>query len=147
MAISAVAQELMQAAAQAADDKQGTDLVAYDVSAQLPFTDVFLLITAQNERQVGAVAEAVEERLHKLGAPVLRREGERENRWVLLDFNDIVVHVFHAEERQYYSLERIWGDCPQMELPDFAALQGAAAQDNVVQTNLSDGSAGAQSVA
>ena len=111
--------ELTQIAARAAADKLGTDLVAFDVSERLAITDVFLIVTASNERQVGAVVDAVEEALHKVGTKAARREGDRENRWVLLDFLDLVVHVQHGEERRLYALERLWRDCPRIELPDF----------------------------
>jgi len=108
--------ELVQAAAEAADDKQAADPVALDVSALLPFTDAFLLLSGRNERQVNAIADAIEERLLTDGAKRLRREGAGEGRWVLLDFGEIVVHVFHEEERLYYSLERLWRDCPVIPL-------------------------------
>ena len=116
MAATERAIELTRAAAAAAVDKMATDPTAYDVSEQLAITDVFLVLTAQNERQVETVVDAVEEKLRELGAKPTRREGQRENRWVLLDYLDIVVHVQHAEERTLYALERIWGDCPEIPL-------------------------------
>lgn len=109
--------ELAEAAALAAADKKATDIVILDVSEQLVITDCFVLAAAPNDRQVRAVVEAIEERLLALGVKPVRREGERENRWVLLDFLDIVVHVQHSEERTYYSLERLWKDCPALPLP------------------------------
>jgi len=111
------ATELATAAALAAADKLATDVVAIDVSGQLVITDIFLLASAPNDRQVRAIVDAVEERLSALGAKPIRREGEREGRWVLIDFGDLVVHVQHAEEREYYSLERLWRDCPPIDLP------------------------------
>jgi ribosome-associated protein len=108
---------LATAAALAAADKLATDVVALDVSDQLVITDIFLLASAPNDRQVRAIVDSVEERLGSLGARPIRREGEREGRWVLLDFGDLVVHVQHAEEREYYSLERLWRDCPPIDLP------------------------------
>ena len=108
--------ELTRTAATAAADKLGTDLVAYDVSDQLAITDVFLVITAANERQVGAVVDGIEEALRGLGERPVRREGDREQRWVLLDYLDLVVHVQHTDERKYYALERLWHDCPPIEL-------------------------------
>jgi ribosome-associated protein len=104
------------AAAQAAADKLATDIVAIDVSETLVITDVFLLCSAANDRQVRAVVDAIEERLHGLGIKPLRREGEAESRWVLLDFGDLVVHVQLAEERIHYALERLWKDCPAIPL-------------------------------
>jgi ribosome-associated protein len=111
--------ELVKIAAAAADAKQGEDLVALDVSGPLPLTDVFLLVTGRNERNVVAIAGEIEDKMIEAGAKPLRREGRQEGRWVLLDFGDLVVHVFHEEDRMYYSLERLWKDCPAIpiELP------------------------------
>lgn len=109
--------ELVVAAARAAGDKLAQQIIAFDVSEQLAITDAFLLCSASNERQVGAIVDAVEEALRALEAKPLRREGERDGRWVLLDYGDIVVHVQHEEERQFYALERLWRDCPTIELP------------------------------
>lgn len=117
MSATELALAMTQAAAEAAADKLGTDLMAFDVTEQLAITDVFLLATAANDRQVGAVVEAIEERLREdFDARPVRREGDRENRWVLLDYLDLVVHVQHTEERAFYALERLWRDCPRVEL-------------------------------
>ena len=118
--------ELLQIAARAADSQQADDLVALDVSGPLPLTDVFLLASGRNERNVLAIAGEVEDALIEAGAKPLRREGRSEGRWVLLDFGDLVVHVFHDEDRQYYSLERLWSDCPVLPL-DVVAESGAEA--------------------
>jgi ribosome-associated protein len=118
VALSERAKDLVEAAAEAAADKLATDLLAFDVSEQLAITDAFLLCTANNDRQVRAVVDGIEERLRDLGAKPVRREGEREGRWVLLDYIDIVVHVQHVEERLYYALERLWRDCPVVPLPE-----------------------------
>jgi ribosome-associated protein len=114
--------ELVTVAARAASEKLATDVVAIDVSDHLVITDVFLLASAPNDRQVRAIVDAVEESLQRRGAKPVRREGEREGRWVLLDFGELVVHVQHAEERTYYALERLWRDCPEISLPE---LEGA----------------------
>ena len=106
------ARELLKIAAEAADSKQAVDLVALDVSGPLPLTDIFLLATGRNERNVIAIASEIEDKLIESGAKPLRREGRSEGRWILLDFGDLVVHVFHEEDRMYYSLERLWKDCP-----------------------------------
>lgn len=103
-------------AAQAAADKLADDIVAFDVSQHLAITDVFLIASAGNERQVGAIVDGIEEALLKVKVKPLRREGDRENRWVLLDYVDFVVHVQHSEERTLYSLERLWKDCPAIHL-------------------------------
>ena len=116
MAATEHARELLRIAALAADAKQGEDLVALDVSGPLPLTDIFLLVTGRNERNVTAIAGEIEDKLIEAGAKPLRREGRAEGRWVLLDFGDIVVHVFHEEDRSYYSLERLWKDCPVLPL-------------------------------
>jgi ribosome-associated protein len=105
-------------AAGAAADKLATDIIAYDVSEQLVITDAFLLCSAANDRQVKAIVDEIEDRLRKAGAKPVRREGEREGRWVLLDYLDVVIHVQHAEERVFYALERLWKDCPQITLPE-----------------------------
>ncbi|WP_298872561.1 ribosome silencing factor [uncultured Microbacterium sp.] len=111
--------EMARIAALAADSKSGDDIVALDVSEPLPLVDVFLLVTGRNERNVAAIADEVEEKMLEAGHKRLRREGRQESRWVLLDFGDLVVHVFHEEERVYYGLERLWKDCPviPIELP------------------------------
>ena len=114
--------ELTEIAATAAADKLAQDIVAFDVSEQLAITDVFLLCSGANDRQVRAIIDEVELRLKQAGAILARREGEAEGRWVLLDYVDIVVHVQSKEERVYYALERIWKDCPVLPLPETAAV-------------------------
>jgi ribosome-associated protein len=121
------AAELIRAAAEAASDKLADDIVAFDVSEQLIITDAFLVCSAGNDRQVSAIVDAVEDRLRDLGAKPVRREGEREARWVLLDYADVVIHVQHEEERQFYALERLWRDCPLIDLPD-TVTSGRGAQ-------------------
>jgi ribosome-associated protein len=108
--------ELTQLAAVAADDKKAENIVALDVSAKLPLADVFLIASGTNERHVAAIAEGIEDALREHGAPAKRREGVREGRWALLDFNDVIVHVMHDEDRGYYELERLWKDCPVVPL-------------------------------
>lgn len=117
MSASDRAVELTVAAARAAADLKAQEIIALDVSGQLVLTDAFFIASGTNERQVGAIVDAVEESLHELGAKPLRREGKSEGRWVLIDFGEIVVHVQHAEDRTYYALERLWKDCPVIELP------------------------------
>jgi ribosome-associated protein len=113
------ARELALVAANAAADKLATDIVLIDVSERLVITDVFVIATGSNERQVEAIVDEVEEKLRQAGVKPLRREGRRDGRWVLLDYADIVVHVQHAEERLYYALERLWRDCPTIAfVPD-----------------------------
>jgi ribosome-associated protein len=109
--------ELVHAAARAASDKLAENIVAFDVSEQLVITDAFVVCSAGNERQVKSIVDEVEHKLRELGAKPVRREGERDGRWVLIDYADIVVHVQHDEERSFYALERLWRDCPVIELP------------------------------
>src|SRR4051812_40249911 len=115
------AREAALVAAQAAADKLATDIVLIDVSERLAITDIFVIATGNNERQVEAIVDSVEEKLRGAGAKPVRREGQRDGRWVLLDYLDIVVHVLHAEERVFYSLERLWKDCPFLPFTDRAA--------------------------
>jgi ribosome-associated protein len=116
------ARELALAAAQAAADKKAHDIVIIDVADQLVITDAFLLAAAPNERQVQAIVDAIQEKLLDLPekAKPVRREGERAGRWVLLDYIDLVVHVQHSEEREFYSLDRLWKDCPTIPFEDSA---------------------------
>lgn len=102
-------------AAAAAADKKAERIVVLDVSERLVITDHFLICSGNNERQVRTIAEEIERSLlERYGVKPYRREGEREARWVLLDYVDFVVHVFLAEERDYYSLERLWADAPSL---------------------------------
>lgn len=121
MTASDNALNLLSIAARAADDKQGEDLVALDVSGPLPLADVFLLVTGRNERNVVSIANEIEDKMIEAGVKTIRREGKAEGRWVLLDFGDLVVHVFHEEDRMYYSLERLWKDCPAIPVETTAA--------------------------
>jgi ribosome-associated protein len=120
--------ELAQAAAQAAADKKAENIVILDVADQLVITDAFVLASAPNERQVLAIVDAIEEAL--LGLPEkakpVRREGERTGRWVLLDYVDMVAHVQHTEEREFYALDRLWKDCPRVPFVDRALASGDA---------------------
>ena len=124
MTASEHAVELIRAAAVAASDKLATDQLAFDVSEQLAITDAFLLASGGNDRQVRAIVEEVEDKLRELGAKPIRREGHRDGRWVLLDYGDVVIHVQHSEEREFYALERLWRDCPVIDLP--AEINGPA---------------------
>ena len=118
MPASERAVELGLAAAQAAADKLASDILLLDVSEQLAITDAFVLASATNDRQVKAIVDEIEDKLREIGSKPIRREGERDGRWVLIDYGEIVVHVQHEEERQFYALERLWRDCPAIKLPD-----------------------------
>jgi ribosome-associated protein len=116
------AEAMLKIAANAAVAKGGEDLVALNVSEPLPLVDIFLIVTGNSERNVAAIADEIEDELLEAGHKRVRREGRAEARWVLLDFGDLIVHVFHGEEREYYGLERLWKDCPvvPLELSDTA---------------------------
>lgn len=99
----------------AADDKGATAPVALEVSEQFGLADSFLILTGSVERNVQSISDGVEDALNGAGVRTIRREGRESGRWVLLDFGDIIVHVFHQEERDFYQLERLWQDCPLID--------------------------------
>ncbi len=115
MTIDTETRQRVVRAAQAASEKKAVDIVALDVGEHLALTDAFLICTGVNERQVDSIANAIEDSLPE--GPV-RREGKGTGRWVLLDFGDFVAHIQHADERAFYDLERLWKDCPTIEVPD-----------------------------
>jgi ribosome-associated protein len=122
-----LARDLALVAADAAADKLAQDIVLIDVSDRLVITDVFVIASGTNERQVEAIVEEVERKLREdRGIKPVRREGERDGRWVLLDFAEIVVHVQHTEERVFYALERLWRDCPFIPFDPRQAQQSAS---------------------
>lgn len=112
------AADLTLAAARAAADKKAAHLTAIDVSERLGLTDVFLLASGSNDRHVHAIVDAVDEAMQRAGAKRRTREGFADAHWVLVDYGDVVVHVLQNEDREFYSLERLWKDCPLIELPE-----------------------------
>jgi ribosome-associated protein len=122
---SARARELAQTAAQAAADKKAEDIMIIDVAERLVITDAFVLASAPNERQVNAIVDEIEEKLLALPEPAkpVRREGERSGRWVLLDYVDVVLHVQHRDDREFYALDRLWKDCPTIPFTDRALVR------------------------
>ncbi|MDO8964554.1 MAG: ribosome silencing factor [Coriobacteriia bacterium] len=108
---------IVRIAAEAAAEKKAADVVALRVAELLVVTDYFLLATGANDRQVHAIADAVEGILRDHGVKPIGREGERELKWVLLDYGDFVVHVFQPDEREFYRLDKLWSDAPRLELP------------------------------
>lgn len=120
--------ELAQLAAVAAEDKKARDILAFDVADRLAITDVFVVCSAGSERQVDAVVDAIHEKLLTVGVKPVRTEGQKERRWVLLDYADVVIHVQHTDEREFYSLERLWRDCPQIELPQTVSAGSSDAE-------------------
>lgn len=111
--------DMLQTAATAADKLGAEELVALDVSEPMPLADIFLIASGRSERAVSAISDEVERALLETGHKLLRREGKGGGRWVLCDFGDLIVHIFHREEREFYALERLWKDCPAVpfELP------------------------------
>jgi ribosome-associated protein len=107
---------IVQIAAQAASDKVAKNLVALDVTNPMPLTDIFFIASGRNERQVMAISDSIEQSLLEHGVKLIRREGKTSARWILLDFGHVICHIMHEEERMYYSLERIWSDCPVVPL-------------------------------
>jgi len=105
-------------AAEAASDKKATDIVVLDVAESIVITAYFVVVSGSNDRQVRTIAAEVEQRLKAAGLPARSREGEREAEWVLLDFGDVVVHVFQPQQREYYRIERLWDDSGVVELPE-----------------------------
>ncbi|KAF0845851.1 ribosome silencing factor [Nocardia caishijiensis] len=130
MSATAEAVEMAKVAALAADDKLATDVVVLDVSEQLVITDCFVIASAPNERQVNAIVDNVEEKLREAGHKPVRREGTREGRWALLDYVDVVVHIQHNDERNFYALERLWRDCPTVPVEGIATPEAPAADDD-----------------
>lgn len=104
-------------AARAAAEKSAHEIVALDVADRLAIVDAFVIASGSNERHVKAIVDGVAEAMHEAGAGLRRREGRGEARWVLLDFGALIVHIQHAEDRDFYGLERLWKDCPAIELP------------------------------
>ncbi|HLT85043.1 MAG TPA: ribosome silencing factor [Phototrophicaceae bacterium] len=104
-------------AARAAAEKKAEEIVALDVSEQLVLTDAFVVASGATDRQVRAIVDAVDEAMHREGVRTVRKEGVSEAHWVLLDYGDVIVHVQQTEDREFYALERLWKDCPVIELP------------------------------
>ncbi|GAA5230154.1 ribosome silencing factor [Arthrobacter cryoconiti] len=127
--------EVVRAAARAASDKLADDLIALDVSDRLAITDIFFIASAATERQVNAIVDGIEDELHKFGMRPVRREGRSGGRWVLLDYADIVVHVQHEEDRIFYALERLYADCPVVDLA-LDASDPSRKQDSAAETSI-----------
>jgi ribosome-associated protein len=132
LSVTERALELAMTAAQAAADKKAQDIVVIDVADQLAITDAFVIASASNERQVIAIVDAIEEALINLPekAKPVRREGERQGRWVLLDYIDVVIHIQHAEEREFYALDKLWKDCPTVPFVDRDMVDATAANSD-----------------
>ncbi|VEI14055.1 ribosome silencing factor [Trueperella bialowiezensis] len=122
--------DLTYLAARAASAGKATSITAIDVSERLVLTDVFLIVSGSSERQVRGLVDDIEEAMYKAGHERLRREGlEGEARWVLLDYGGLMVHVQHDEDREFYALEKLWGDQPQIELPDDVTVEEPETSD------------------
>lgn len=115
-------------AASAVASKKGIDPLVLDVAETLVITSYFVIASGSSDRQVAAIADAVEDTLREqAGIKPIGREGERERKWILLDFADVVVHIFQPEEREFYRLEKLWSDAPRLELPVEAVDGGTGA--------------------
>jgi ribosome-associated protein len=114
MAVGSRTIELTKIAAAALADKLGDEIVAIDLSEQLVLNQVFLLVTGSNEPQLQALSEEVQRKLAEAGEKPVRKEGS--GSWILLDYTDLVVHIQSTELRNYYMLDRLWNDCPKIEL-------------------------------
>lgn len=112
---------MAESAAHAAQEKLATNIAAIDVSDVLAITEVFVLASADSERQVASIVDEVEDEMTKQGFEPQRREGNRENRWVLLDYGNIVVHVQRNDQREFYGLDRLYHDCPALEIEGIEA--------------------------
>lgn len=124
------------AAARAASSKMATDIVILDVRTLIGITDYFVICSGRNERQVATIVEEIEKQLGAEGIDTYRREGDRQARWVLLDYLDFVVHVFHTEEREYYELERLWRDADRVDVTDDGEVDVPVGQDEVAGSAL-----------
>ena len=114
-ATHAESRDLAVTGARAAAAKQAADVTILDVHDLIVITDFFVICSGQTDRQVKTIVEGVEKAVRELGEKPIRREGDADSRWVLLDYIDVVVHVFAQEEREYYDLERLWRDAPRVD--------------------------------
>ncbi|KGP90470.1 ribosomal silencing factor RsfS [Pontibacillus chungwhensis BH030062] len=115
--------ELMKIAAQACEDKRAEDIVAMDMQNVSLIADYFIICHGTNERQVQAIARGIKEAAEEQGMVVKRMEGFEESRWILVDLDDVVCHIFHKDERNYYNLERLWGDAPSYSMQEITPNQ------------------------
>lgn len=111
----------LEIAVRAADEKGAIAPVALEVTEQFGLADAFLIVSGSVERNVQAISDAIEDELNAAGRRTIRREGRETGRWVLLDFGDLIAHVFHQEERDFYQLERLWQDCPVIDVQPWLA--------------------------
>lgn len=116
MAISSAAREILDIAVAAAEAKLGINPIALEVTDRMPFTDVFLIVSAESPRQVNAIANEIVDELIKHGHKRAKMEGKDEASWILVDCRDVIVHVMLDEKREFYALERLWGDAPAVEI-------------------------------
>jgi ribosome-associated protein len=106
----------LETAVSAASEMGARDQIALSVTEQFGLADVFLIVSGDVERSVLAIAREIEDHINDSGVRTIRREGRESGRWVLLDFGDLIVHVFHQEERDFYQLERLWSECPSIDV-------------------------------
>lgn len=111
-------QEILQIVYEATEDLKANNTIVLDMEGISPISDYFLICDATNERQVQAIARSIKNALDESGIEIKRMEGFDQGKWILLDIDYVVCHIFHKEERDYYSLERLWGDAPHVTLED-----------------------------
>lgn len=119
---------LLETAVRAADQAGALQPVALEVTDQFGLADIFLVVSGEVERNVLAIARDIEDRVNEAGTKTIRREGREGGRWVLIDFGDLIVHVFHEEDRDFYQLERLWGDCPAIQLEQWLSEPAGSAE-------------------
>lgn len=100
----------------ACNDKKGFDIKGLDIRKLTTITDYFILVSGNSTTQVLSIADEIEEKMMKAGYELLGKEGKESSRWVLLDFGDIIVHIFHREDREFYDLEKLWADSEELTL-------------------------------
>lgn len=115
--------EILEVVVRAADDKLAEHIMAMDVQGLTPMADYFVVMNGRNERQMGAIVEAIVEATSKNKIAIKSVEGKDSGRWTLIDLTDVIVHVFSSEERSYYNLEKLWADAPLVDLTDWTSAQ------------------------
>ena len=112
LGVSANEKHELETIVKAIDDKFGIDIVVLDIRKLSILTDYFIIATGASSKQVKAIVDEIDDKTHRAGASVRHMEGYADAHWVLMDFGDIIVHIFDKENREFYNIERVWGDAP-----------------------------------